>query len=42
MKEEFKMNILCYANSNDAMVPEVWAQESLALLEENMVEITTR
>jgi hypothetical protein len=28
---------LCYANDNDALVPELWAQESLAILEENMV-----
>lgn len=28
---------LCYANSNDALIPELWAQESLAILEENMV-----
>jgi hypothetical protein len=28
---------LCYANSNDALIPEIWAQESLAILEENMV-----
>jgi hypothetical protein len=28
---------LCYANDNDALVPELWANESLAILEENMV-----
>lgn len=28
---------LLYANSLDAFVPELWAQESLAILEENMV-----
>lgn len=28
---------LCFANSVDALVPEIWAQESLAILEENMV-----
>ena len=28
---------LCYANDNDAMIPELWANESLAILEENMV-----
>ena len=28
---------LCYANDSDALVPELWAQESLAILEENMV-----
>lgn len=28
---------LCYANDNDALIPEIWAQESLAILEENMV-----
>lgn len=27
----------CYANDNDAFVPELWAQEGLAILEENMV-----
>lgn len=27
----------CYANDNDAYVPERWAQEGLAILEENMV-----
>lgn len=32
------MNLyLCFANSVDALVPEIWAQESLAILEENMV-----
>jgi hypothetical protein len=31
------MNLLCYANDNDALIPELWAQESLAILEENMV-----
>jgi len=29
--------LLCYANDNDALVPELWAAESLAILEENMV-----
>jgi len=29
--------LACFANDNDAMVPEKWAQESLAILEENMV-----
>ncbi len=28
---------LCYANDNDALIPELWAEESLAILEENMV-----
>jgi len=28
---------LCYANDNEALVPELWANESLAILEENMV-----
>lgn len=28
---------LCFANDVDALVPEIWAQESLAILEENMV-----
>ena len=31
------LQILCYANDNDALIPELWAQESLAILEENMV-----
>lgn len=32
------MNLyLCYANDNDALIPELWANESLAILEENMV-----
>lgn len=30
-------NLVCFANDNDALVPEIWAQESLAILEENMV-----
>jgi hypothetical protein len=29
--------LLCYANDNDALIPEIWANESLAILEENMV-----
>ena len=29
--------LACYANDNDAMIPEKWANESLAILEENMV-----
>lgn len=29
--------LACFANDNDAMIPEKWAQESLAILEENMV-----
>jgi hypothetical protein len=29
--------LVCFANDNDALVPEIWAQESLAILEENMV-----
>lgn len=29
--------VLVYANSLDPFVPEIWAQESLAILEENMV-----
>ena len=28
---------LCYVNDNDALIPELWANESLAILEENMV-----
>lgn len=32
-----QFELACYANDNDAMVPEKWAQESLAILEENMV-----
>ena len=30
---------LCFANSVDALVPEIWAQESLAILEEGEIEI---
>ena len=29
--------LVCYANDNDAFIPERWAQEGLSLLEENMV-----
>jgi hypothetical protein len=29
--------VACYANDNDALIPELWAQEGLAILEENMV-----
>ena len=29
--------IACYANDNDAFVPEKWAMEGLMQLEENMV-----
>ena len=29
--------VACFANDNDALVPELWAQEGLAILEENMV-----
>jgi hypothetical protein len=29
--------VACYANDNDALVPELWANEGLAILEENMV-----
>jgi len=29
--------LACYVNDNDAMTPELWAQEGLAILEENMV-----
>src|SRR5690606_34329917 len=29
--------INCFANDNDAFIPEVWAQEGLVILEENMV-----
>lgn len=33
-----QFNILAsYANDNDALVPELWARESIAVLEENMV-----
>jgi len=31
------VELACFANDNDAMIPEKWAQESLAILEENMV-----
>src|SRR5574340_1223613 len=29
--------MVCYANDNDAFIPELWALEGLAVLEENMV-----
>lgn len=29
--------VACYANDNDAFVPEIWANEGLVILEENMV-----
>jgi hypothetical protein len=32
--------IACFANNNDALIPELWAQEGLAILEENMVEMS--
>lgn len=33
-----QFNILAsYANNNDALIPELWARESIAVLEENMV-----
>jgi hypothetical protein len=32
-----KVSVACFANNNDAYVPEAWALEGLAILEENMV-----
>ena len=32
-----KPQLVCFANDNDALIPEKWANESLAILEENMV-----
>jgi hypothetical protein len=32
-----KAALICYANDNDALIPEHWANESLAILEANMV-----
>lgn len=29
--------LACYANNNDALIVEKWANESLAILEENMI-----
>lgn len=29
--------LVCFANDNDALIPELWAMEGLAILEENMV-----
>ena len=29
--------LICFANDNDAYIPELWANEGLAILEENMV-----
>ncbi len=34
---EHLVSLACYANDNDAFVPEIWAMEGLAILEENMV-----
>jgi len=33
----FKRNRLWYGNSNDALIPEIWSNEALAILTENMV-----
>lgn len=32
-----KSQVACFANDNDAYIPELWANEGLAILEENMV-----
>jgi len=32
-----KVSVACFANSNDAFVPEMWALEGLAVLEESMI-----
>ena len=32
-----KAQVACFANNNDAYIPELWANEGLAILEENMV-----
>lgn len=32
-----KVAVACFANDNDAFIPEMWALEGLAVLEENMV-----
>ncbi len=32
-----KAQVACFANDNDAFIPEQWAQEGLAIMEENMV-----
>ena len=32
-----KAQVACFANDNDAFIPELWANEGLAILEENMV-----
>jgi len=32
-----KVQVACFANDNDTFIPELWAQEGLAILEENMV-----
>jgi len=34
---ELLVSFACYANDNDAFIPEKWAMEGLAVLEENMV-----
>ena len=37
MKKSSKMWLAVFANDNDALIPEVWAQEALMVLENNMV-----
>jgi hypothetical protein len=37
MRTCFTLFLTAYANDNDALVPELWAQESLMVLENNMV-----
>jgi hypothetical protein len=32
-----KVAVACFENDNDAFIPERWAMEGLAVLEENMV-----
>jgi hypothetical protein len=35
--DKYIVSFACYANDNDAYIPELWAMESLAILVENMV-----
>ncbi len=37
MKRYSQAEVICFANDNDALIPEVWAREALAVLASNMV-----
>jgi len=32
-----QVSVACFENNNDAFTPELWANEGLAILQENMV-----